>query len=496
MKTESRTFRRFRSALPGDGTEDAGSVALRRSDDSAVATGNSFHPAREKDRLGERSPPPGIPPPVASGGPFPGRLNLFQRAMLDWRDQHPYSAVHAVRIARPLDEASLTRAIAAELVDLGLTGLELDRVHGRYAWRGGPAHPVLDTLAPGADWQATLAQAFERQLNVGFPRDGRLDPFRFFAMPVEAGFFLGLGYDHFIAGGDSIVALLNAIADRYAGRRERAAPLQRYPRTHARLFLRHPWRVLRALARMPGLAASCRRTVRPRYRSIEDGHNGFTFFMLDPAEFRALRDAAKNWGVTLNDALMALLLLALDAVLPTRDTATRRRELAVASIINLCGEHREDPRRTFGQFLSSFRVSHPVPRGVTLRELALDVHYATARIKRERLYLATLVAMAGNRIIGRFQGPKLRMGIYAKSYPVGAGVSSLNVNALWQAADGSDPPLYIRGVPTGPTSPLVVAVTTSGDTLCAGVSYRTAAFVADAIDAIRADIRDRIRALA
>ena len=487
MKREFLSFRRLRSALPSDDTRGGASVAWRRSDEGATATGNSFHLAREKDRPGER--------PV-SGRRFPGRLNLFQKAMLDWRDQHPYNAVHAVRIARPLDAAALVRALEAELTSLGLTGLELDRARGRYAWRGGPAHPALETLAPGADWQASLAQAFERQLNIAFPRDRSFDPFRFFAMPVDSGFFLGLAYDHFIAGGDSIVALLNAIADRYAGRRDRVVPLRRYPSTHARLVLRHPWRALRGLARLPGLAASCRRTVRPRYRSIEDGHNGFAFFTLDPAEFRALRDAAKDWGVTLNDALMALLLLAQDALLPVRDMNARRHELAVASIVNLRSEHGEDPRQTFGQFLSSFRVSHSVPRGIPLRELASDVHRATARIKREKLSLATLAAIAGNRLIGRFQTPKQRMGIYAKSYPVGAGVSSLNVNALWQAADGSDSPLYIRGVPTGPTSPLVVAVTTSGDTLCAGVSYRTAAFAPDAIDRIRAEIRNHIHALA
>ncbi len=44
------------------------------------------------------------------------------------------------------------------------------------------------------------------------------------------------------------------------------------------------------------------------------------------------------------------------------------------------------------------------------------------------------------------------MRVYAKNYPVGAGMSSLNVNALWRAADGAPAPRYIRGVPTGPLS--------------------------------------------
>jgi hypothetical protein len=415
--------------------------------------------------------------------------------MLDWRDMHPYVAVHAVRIARPLDAAALTGAIDETLSTAGLTGLELDRAHGRYAWRGGAPETRLEVITSGADWPVTLARTFERQLNEPFPRAGRIDPFRFFAIDAGDAFFLGLAYDHFIAGGDSIIVLLNAIFDRYAGFAVPAASLALYPHRHWRLFVRHPWRFARGMARLPAMAASCRRTVRPRYRSLENGHNAFAFFTLDPTEFIALRNAAKGWGVTLNDALIALLLLAQDARLAQRDRAKRRHELAVASIINLRDAHGQDVRAVFGQFLSSFRVSHPVPPGITLYELALDVHRATARVKREKLFLTTLCAIAVDRVIGRFQTRRQRMGVYAKAYPVGAGVSSLNASALWRAADGSGPPLYVRGVPTGPASPIAVAVTTSGDVLCIGLSYRTSGMGPEEVAKIQTDIRSRIDAL-
>ena len=428
---------------------------------------------------------------------LPGRLNVFQKAMLEWRDMHPYVAVHAVHIARPLDRMALGRAIGDTLSACGLTGLEVDCARGRYAWRGGPVDIRVDVAAAGDDWQATLAQVFERQLNQPFPRDGRLDPFRFFALDTGDGFLAGIAYDHFIAGGDSIIVLLNAIADRYAGHSAEAGPLlDRYPPTHLRLFARHPWRFIRGVGRLPAMAASCRATLRPRYRSIADGHNAFTFFTLDTIEYSALRAACRDWGVTLNDALIALLLLAQDAGLPGRDRGKRRHQLAVASIMNLRDAHGEDVHRTFGQFLSSFRVSHPVPPGITLETLARDVHRTTARVKREKLFLTTLFALGVDRVIGRFQTNEQRMGVYAKSYPVGAGVSSLNVNALWHAADGSGVPAYFRGVPTGPTTPIAIAVTTAGDTLCAGVSYRTAAVTSEAIARIEAEIRSRIHALA
>ncbi len=426
---------------------------------------------------------------------LPGRLNLFQSTMLDWRDQHPYIAVHALRIPRPLDRDALQRAIDAELAQAGLTGLELDRRRGRYAWHGGPAASTIDVIEAGSEWQPRLEREIERLMNLPFERRGRIDPFRFFALTTGDGFFLGLAYDHFIAGGDSIVALMNAIAARYEGQPQAAPPPERYPRRHWWLFARHPLHFARALARMPAMAQSCRRTVRPRYRRIEEGHNGFALFSVSGADFATLRAAAKRWGVTFNDVLLALLLLAQAQRNPGRSQAARRHELAVASIVNLRDEHGDAARDAFGQFLSSFRVSHPVPDGVALDALARDVHRQTSRIKRERLYLATLFAMRIDRIIGRFQSPQQRMGVYAKNYPVGAGTSTLNVDALWRRC-GEDPvPLYIRGVPTGPIAPIVVAATTSNGTMQAGVSWRTSAATRDEIDRMWSDILARIHAL-
>jgi hypothetical protein len=431
-----------------------------------------------------------------AAGRLPGRLNLFQAAMLGWRDLHPYNAVHAARvIERPLDREALEQAIRETLAAAGLTGFELDRRRRRYAWRGGPSRNTVDVVPGGDDWRETLTRVFERELNAPFARDGAFEPFRFFALDLGDAFFLGLAYDHFIAGGDSIVVLLSALADRYAGVHATEEPLARYPRTHRRLFLRHPLAFCRSLARLPAMGASCRRTIRPHYRPIEEGHNAFRFFTLDRDRYAALRTAARSFGVTLNDVLLAIMLLAQDATLPARDRSARRSELAVASIMNLREAHGDDARRTFGQFLSSYRISHPVPPGIALRDLAQEVHRMTARIKRERLYLATLSAVAVDRVIGRFQTPKQRMGAYAKGYPVGAGISSLNVDSLRPLTGNEGAPAYVRGVPTGPTSPLAVAITTANGELCAGLSYRTAAFTPDAIARIEDDIRRRIDAL-
>jgi hypothetical protein len=423
---------------------------------------------------------------------LPGRLNVFQSTMLEWREHHPYTAVHALHLPVVPDDDALAAAIGAERVELGLGLLELDRRRHRYVWRAHTGKTPIERIAGCGD--TCVEREIERQMNTAFAPDGMLDPFRFFVVADAQGGFLGVAYDHFIAGGDSIVALMNRIVDRLAGAPRPSAPPQLYPPTHLPLFLRHPLRTARAVARMPAMARSCRRTLRPRYQDIEEGHNGFALHRIDATCVAALATTAKRWGVTFNDLLLALLLLARDTQTRERLGASRRCELAAASVMNLREIHGDAARDAFGQFLGSFRVSHPVPPGITLEALARDLHRDTARIKREHLYLAGLLAMRVDRVIGRFQTPRQRMSVYAKGYPVNAGTSTLNVDALWRPP-GSAAPGYLRGVPTGPLAPMVLAATTAGGAACAGISFRSAAFSRSSVDAMWEEVAGRIRAL-
>ena len=75
------------------------------------------------------------------------------------------------------------------------------------------------------------------------------------------------------------------------------------------------------------------------------------------------------------------------------ELAHHRKELAVASIVNLRGEFEASASETFGQFLTSLRVSHPVPAGIELPELTREIHVQTARIKEQKLYLQTLLVI-------------------------------------------------------------------------------------------------------
>jgi len=414
-----------------------------------------------------------------------GRLNLFQAAMLRWRQIHPYNAVHVLAIDGVCDVERLRSTIGATLAARGLTGLTLDRRRRRYEYQGGPPEVELERVNTNGDANEAVRAAIELRLNRPFPSDGAIMPFRFFFLEDPPRFRLGLAYDHFAAGGDAIVALLADIVARYEDR-EPAGPVPvLYPPTFAPLMRREAGAFVRGVPWLAQVVKSCRRGVRPRYRDDADGHNSFIALRIDKAALARLLAQARRWGVTFNDILLALLFDALATQLPTRPRARRRNEIAVASIVNLRGEAGFDTRTTFGQFLSSMRLSHPVPAGVTLESLARDVHRETVRVKVRKLYLQNLFTVAVNAMVWHFLNAKQRRRLYAKAYPVLAGLSTLNVDAIWRGTDGGPPPRdYLRAVPTGPVAPLVVAATTSGNVLQLGLSYRRSSAFAPDIDRI------------
>jgi len=427
-----------------------------------------------------------------------GRLNLFQAAMLRWRELAPYNAVHVAELPGPLDVQGLSRAIADHMAAQGLTGLRLDAQRRRFDYRGGAGNFDLRLLAAGSDPLRSIEEEMERELNLVFASEGALDPFRFFAVDAGDTFHLGVAYDHFIAGGDSIVVLLKGIAARYGG----SAPVQDsapdlYPATYGRLFLRNPLKFYFGQYSLPGMLLRARRAFRPQYPYGDDWHNAFTSVELPSDLYAAVVRTAKGWGLTLNDLLLAMLMKALAPEVEGRLHARRRKEIAIASVVNIRQELAPGPEKAFGQFLSSFLVSHPVPAGETLESLARDIHAQTRRVKRRKLYLQTLHLIAWGGLAWRYMTPGQRRQMYAKNYPVWAGMSTLNVEALWKAAPGSAPVLhYLRAVSTGPFAPLLMAPAAVGDCLHIGVSYRTSAFRHEDVARIAAALIDCARTLA
>jgi len=415
-----------------------------------------------------------------------GRLNLFQAAMLRWREMYPYNAVHVAELPGPFDEQRLSRAVEEHLTALGASRLMLDARKRRFEYAGGAAHCDLPVLMANGDALRVLEREMERQLNEPFGSKGTFEPLRFFAVANGGSFHLGVAYDHFIAGGDSMVALLKGIAARYDGSLPPGGtPPDLYPASYRDLFARNALAFYLGQYLLPGMLLRARRAFRPRYPHGDSKYNAFTSIELPAELYAGVVRTAKRWGVTLNDLLLAMLLCSLSPEVKERLTERRRKEIAIASVINIRNEVAPGPEQAFGQFLSSFLVSHPVPPGVSLEQLARDVHAQTRRVKRRKLYLQTLYLLACGGLAWRYMTPEQHKQMYAKNYPVWAGMTTLNVEAIWNEGPGSAKVLhYLRAGSTGPFAPLVMTPASVGDCLHIGVSYRTSAFRADDIDRI------------
>ncbi len=419
-----------------------------------------------------------------------GRLNLFQRMMLRWRDLHPYNPVHVVRVPAALEPERLRACIGEWLESCGLTGLAVDHSRWRFRYEGGPAAVELTIVPGGSDPLAQLSRTIESEFNRPFTSAPHENPFRFFAIDEAGGFQLALVYDHYVAGGDSIARLLTGIACSLAADEVPAtpAPVRRHPATYRSVFLRHPLWALRAVAGLPRTITGARRSYRPRYADVQDGHNGFSYLRIGPPQRAALLGTAKAWGVTLNELLMASMLLALSPLAAQRRQESRRTELAVASILNMRRDFRADAQDVLSPLLAAFRVSHAVPDGIGLQQLAQEVHAQAVRTRRGRLYLGSLVALGVSALLWPLLSVAQRHGLYPKHFPVWAGITSLDLNPIWARAGCKQVPRldYLRAVPTGPLCPMVFAVTTAHDTVHVGIAFRTSAFPRAAVEGLAA----------
>jgi hypothetical protein len=411
-----------------------------------------------------------------------GKLSAFQRAMLQWNSIHAYNAVHVVRLPGAPDLERLKNSILGTLVDNGLTGFELNRNRGTFCYRGGTATSEICDLNNEEATPEFLAGEIERQLNTPFPADGALSPFRFFVARSPGSFVFGLTYLHAVADAQSIVLLLKNIAERYAGQAvgQTEVPVLR-PASPPNALWSNPGAFLSKLAGLPRFIAEMRRCFRPFFHDAKDQHNRFLLVTLNRADLLRLMRTAKAWGVTVNDLLLALLLKSCEPHSFFRDKAKTRTKMSVGCIVNTRNDFEPEAAAGFGLFLGSFAITHPMPPDIPVAQLARDVAKMTRRIKRKKLYLATPLELTVGRLMLSLFPMELQKRLYQKHYPLWGGVTNMNINALWRTGEKTGPLDYLRGVSTGPATPLVLSFTTIGEIANVGLSYRTTVFSEDAI---------------
>ncbi len=404
------------------------------------------------------------------------KLNTFQRTVLMWNDMHPYNAVHVVKISCRLDPARLKNVIDSCLEACGLTNLMIDRNRKEYQYNGGKSDVTIEIIR-GEEGGDTLVSEIRRQLDVPFDLNGEIKPFRFFAMEEGGAFHLGLIYFHLIAGADSIIVLIKSLIEKYMeGERSGPYPVfDLYPNNRCRV---QGWSryLVKWLVSLPRHVALLRRSCRPDFDDLVCYDTGFELHSFGPDDYAVLVSAARKWGVTLNDLFLAMLLKALSPLAFRRLEATRRKDISVASIVNIRKDLAFDNPRIFGLFLGYFNVSHMVPGGVDLKTVSEAVHAETEKIKKNRLYLWALAEMRVALLLFPYFFSKRKNKFYSKYHPVWGGITNINLNTFWQQADEKPPEVYLRAVSTGSATPLVLSFTTVHDKISVGISYKETVF--------------------
>jgi len=425
------------------------------------------------------------------------KLHIFQRTMLLWNRIHPYNAVHVIRIPQPLDLPRLKNIIQKQLEIYHLTGLALDKKQKRFSYKGGAVAVNVKIIEEQNKISAALDNEIAIQLNTSFPTDNVITPFRFFVVREGSFFYLGLVYLHFVSSADSIVYLLQSIFNKYMNKNSAdiALSLQHYYLNLRHILTFNMRYLIGWLLTLPSYIADVRRSFRPSYPDIDNHHISFSHFSIEPPQFRALVKASKRWGVTLNDIFLALLLLSISPFASNRLTSPRRKKISVASVVNIRKELPLGIQRPFGLYLGSFMVSHNVPKGITLDHLAKDIHEQTVKIKRQKLYLRSLIEqMLALTLIPLFSQKRQRK-FYAKYYPLWGGISNINLNTLWDRSIEETPFDYLRAVSTGPVAPLVFSLTTVNETVKVGVSLRDTVFSGTDCEKIIREISNYIRTI-
>jgi hypothetical protein len=336
----------------------------------------------------------------------------------------------------------------------------------------------------------------ESQLNTRFTPGGRFAPFRFFVVPDDSAFFLGLAYFHAVADAEAIVHLLRLLSGRYFSGDAVAAPLdiELYPHDRARPAVRQLIDSVRKVATIPATIGQMRRSHQPRCKDIQDLGNALSLFAFPAPALPKLQAVSRAWGLTINDLFLAVLLRCLSPLAAERVQRARRRQIALGSIINTRGDLGINGRRVFDLFLGSFAVHHEAPDRIALKDLAREVQQQTSIVKRQKLFLST-AELSISRFLLSFYSTEKRKKLYQKHYPLWGGITNMNLNVIWSQESNAGPDAYLRTVSTGPVTPLVLSVTTVGDRVNAAVSYRPSVFSRDDISGIQTRLLQLISGL-
>ena len=421
-----------------------------------------------------------------------GRLNAFQKVMLQMSSLHPYNATHVYKLAGRLRQDALEDAVDQTLAAYGLGIAHLSE--DGQTFRHEPDYaPQVEIIDAADDVEESLGQYVSRSLNHAFSRPV-CKPLRFAALSAgPAEHYVVLTYDHWIADSVGARMLLQDVLARYFDRPAMAAQgqLELYPGTYREVFRRQ--------LRGPRVALSALRAVRQWNRnraawrvacwSNTQWDVDYRVYHTIPGTVERLQEFARANEVTVHDVLLAAFGRALAEVMPSRG---RKNGLALGSIVDTRGMAEEDLSRTFGAFLGYFLVRSDGDKTLGLDEASRQIAARTRPIKSRHRYMDCLVNMQFLNSVWPWLGPTARRHFLRKSLPMSGGISNVVVRDRWMTENRDVILDYQRGASTGPSMPIVLSPTTLGNHMNVGVSYRVAGFSRAKIDTMTELFRDQI----
>jgi hypothetical protein len=411
--------------------------------------------------------------PVAEGNGA-ARLNVFQRLIRQWDTLHPYNVVQMLKVRGRLDIEALRTAWHDAMQSLGLGLVAVAGSAYRFECLNGQAVNHNVRLCPP---ETNLEDWIAQELNRPFDANEAV-PFRPFALEGEDFFWMGFSYQHWITDNAGVRRVMREWFVRMfdpAAASERAVQ----PRSAGYLSLFNPqrsgWHAGEAL--LSSLRWQCQLR---RVRRIEDPASFAelsvrTLMMETPeALIDGLYCAARDYGVTVNDLLLAALAEACDQYVPVA-RRYHRRDLAVGTIVDLRSKSDRNLEDLFCPLLGFASVSCKPGTLGNWDKLLHAIAFQTRRQKRTGVPQYSWLRMLAGLAAGKMLDRQDVLTFYRKRVSLAGACTNVNMNRSWALRYYLNPILqYVRAAPTGPITPLVIAATTLGHRLALTLTYRCA----------------------
>jgi hypothetical protein len=421
-----------------------------------------------------------------------GRLNLFQRLVLQWDAIHPYNAAQAIKLQGVPNVASIRVAWHEAMAALGLGRAHVERDTFYFEHLNGemPRDIVRHVVDNG---DATLETFLSHELNHRFDEHD-VCPFRPFVLEAGGDHYAGVVYHHWVADGVSIRELLRQWFLRWHDPdRARREPLKLPRDGYWSLFgpFAGRWQLGDGLLNGMRWTSRFRRVRRmPREGVAAPLEQSITIRRAGDGIIDCLREACRAGGVTVHDLFLAAAAEACDQHLPMRRHRSRD-DLAMGTIVDLRPGARSDLSDTFGMFLG---FTTTLCRSDDLAQWPRLLGAVSAQSRHDKAQAhseASVIRMAAGLAAGSVLKRERVVDFYRKRVPLAGGTSNVNVTNTWASEYHPAPLLeYIRVSPTGPIMPLVFSTTTLGGRFNLCLTRRSAAVS----EALAASILDTVLA--